>query len=180
MDARLVALAQQGDEGAFADVARAMSGRLYAIAYRILRDHDHADDAAQQAIVSIWRDLPSLRDPERFEGWAYRILVNACYAEARKARKDRGIPPEEMGLVTPDESIAVSDRDQLARGFRRLPPEQRAVLVLQHYVELDLPEIAEILGVPVGTVKSRGHAARQALRAALEADARPAEGAQPA
>ena len=180
MDPRLVVLAQEGDERAFAQIARAISGRLYAIAYRILRDHDRADDAAQQAIVAIWRDLPSLREPARFEAWAYRILVNACYREARRSRKDREISPQEMGLVTSDETLAVADRDQLERGFRRLPAEQRAVLVLQHYVEMDLAQIAEVLGVPLGTVKSRSHAGRLALRAALEADARPVEGVQPA
>jgi RNA polymerase sigma factor (sigma-70 family) len=84
VDPRLVTLAQQGDEGAFSEIAHALSGRLYAIASRILRDHDGADDATQQAIVRIWRDLPSLRDPARFEAWAYRILVNSCYAEARR------------------------------------------------------------------------------------------------
>ena len=180
MDPRLVALAQNGDEQAFAEIARAISGRLYAIAHRMLRDHDRADDAAQQAIVAIWRDLPSLRDPARFESWAYRITVNACYSEIRRAHQGHEISPEEMGLSTPDDAISVADRDQLERGFRRLPAEQRAVLVLQHYLEMDLPEIAETLGVPLGTVKSRSHAARQAMRAALEADARPAEGVQPA
>jgi RNA polymerase sigma-70 factor (ECF subfamily) len=175
-----VTLAQNGDERAFAEIARAMSSRLYAIAYRILRDHDRADDATQQAIVAIWRDLPGLRDPERFEGWAYRILVNACYSESRRTRRNAEITPDEMGLTSPDDSIAVVDRDQLERGFRRLPAEQRAVLVLQHYLEMDLTQIAEVLDVPVGTVKSRSHAGRQALRAALEADARPAEGAQTA
>jgi RNA polymerase sigma-70 factor (ECF subfamily) len=178
VDPRLVALAQNGDEAAFVEVAQAVSGRLYAIAHRILRDHDRADDAAQQAIVAIWRDLPSLKDPARFEAWAYRIVVRSCYSEARRTRPGAEISPEEMGLATPDDSMAVADRDQLDRGFRRIPVEQRAVLVLQHYLDMDLPEIAETLGVPLGTVKSRSHAARQALRAALEADARPAEGAQ--
>ena len=88
MDPRIVEQAQQGDQQAFAELAHAMGARLYAIAYRILRDHDRADDAAQHAIVAIWRDLPSLRDPSRFEAWAYRILVHACYAEARQGRRD--------------------------------------------------------------------------------------------
>ena len=178
MDLRLVTLAQQGDEGAFSAVAHEIAGRLYAIAYRILRDHDRADDASQQAIVQVWRDLPSLRDPARFEAWAYRILVNACYAEARRAKKAHDIPGFGTDPMAPDDAITIADRDQLERGFRRLPADQRAVLVLQHYLDLGLPEIAELLGVPLGTVKSRSHAARKAMRAALEADARPAEGAQ--
>jgi RNA polymerase sigma-70 factor (ECF subfamily) len=175
-----VTLAQHGDEGAFAEVARGISGRLYAVAHRILRDHDGADDATQQAIVRIWRDLPSLRDPARFEAWAYRILVNSCYAEARRAKKAHEIPGFGAEPMAPDDQITVADRDQLERGFSRLPADQRAVLVLQHYLDLGLPEIAELLDVPLGTVKSRSHAARQAMRAALEADARPTEGVQPA
>ena len=104
MDPRLVTLAQNGDEQAFAEIARAISGRLYAIAHRMLRDHDRADDAAQQAIVAIWRDLPSLRDPARFESWAYRITINACYTEVRRARQGHEISSEEMGLATPDDA----------------------------------------------------------------------------
>ena len=82
--------------------------------------------------------------------------------------------------MTPDDALSVADRDELDRAFRRVPADQRAILVLQHYLDLGLPEIAELLQVPLGTVKSRSHAGRQALRAALEADARPASGAQPA
>jgi RNA polymerase sigma-70 factor, ECF subfamily len=180
VDPRIVEQAQRGDQQAFAELAHALGSRLYAIAYRILRDHDRADDAAQHAIVAIWRDLPSLRDPSRFEAWAYRILVHACYAEARQGRRDDhpsdGLPDG----VTPDDALSVADRDELDRAFRRVPADQRAILVLQHYLDLGLPEIAELLHVPLGTVKSRSHAGRQALRAAMEADARPASGAQPA
>jgi RNA polymerase sigma-70 factor (ECF subfamily) len=179
VDRELVERAQQGDQGAFAEVVHAIGGRLYAVAYRILRDHDRADDASQQAIVNVWRDLPSLRDPDRFEGWAYRILVNACYVEARRSRRESDASLKDLDQATPDDALSVVDRDQLERGFRRLSADQRAVLVLRHYLEMDLSQIAEILGVPLGTVKSRSHAGRQALRAALEADARPAEGGQP-
>jgi RNA polymerase sigma-70 factor (ECF subfamily) len=178
VDLRLVTQAQQGDEGAFSAIAREIAGRLYAIAYRILRDHDRADDASQQAIVRIWRDLPSLRDPARFEAWAFRILVNICYGEARRAKRDHEIPGFGADPMAPDDAVTIADRDQLERGFSRLPADQRAVLVLQHYLDLGLPEIAEMLEVPLGTVKSRSHAARRAMRAALEADDRRAEGAQ--
>ena len=167
MDPRLVSQAQHGDERAFSEIAHAVGGRLYAIAFRILRDHDRAEDATQQAVVKIWRDLPSLRDVNRFDGWAYRIVVNACYSEARRAKRSREIPGFGAEPMAPDDAITVADRDQLERGFGRLPAEQRAVLVLQHYLELGLPEIAELLDVPLGTVKSRSHAARQAMRAAL-------------
>jgi RNA polymerase sigma-70 factor (ECF subfamily) len=170
-----VSQAQQGDERAFSDIAHAIAGRLYAIAFRILRDHDRAEDATQQAVVKIWRELPSLRDANRFDGWAYRIVVNACYSEARRAKRSREIPGLGAEPMAPDDAITIADRDQLERGFGRLPAEQRAVLVLQHYLEMGLPEIAELLDIPLGTVKSRSHAARQAMRAALEADARTPE-----
>jgi RNA polymerase sigma-70 factor (ECF subfamily) len=179
VDAGLVTRAQGGDQGAFSDIAAAIAGRLYAVAFRILRDHDRADDATQQAIVRIWRELPRLRNADRFDGWAYRILVNACYAEVRRAKRGHEVPGFGEEPMAPDDAITVADRDRLERGFGRLSAEQRAVLVLQHYLDLELPEIAAMLGVPLGTVKSRSHAARQSMRAALDADDRTVEGVQP-
>jgi RNA polymerase sigma-70 factor (ECF subfamily) len=171
-----VDLARRGDEEAFADLARAVGDRLMAIAYRILRDADRAEDAVQQTLVTAWRELPTLRDDDRFDAWLRRILVNACYAEARRRRRwtnnIRVLPAD--GPTAPDDLATVLDRDRLDRGFRRLPPQQAAIFVLHHYVGLTLPEIAEELGVPLGTVKSRLHYATQALRSALDADARTA------
>jgi RNA polymerase sigma-70 factor (ECF subfamily) len=172
-----VELAQRGDQGAFSEIAFTLSPRLFPVAQRILRDYHRAEDATQQTLVQIWRKLPKLADPDKFEGWSYRILVNTCYAEARKSRRH----PDDLRLLdtdraSADSALSVADRDMLERAFERLSPEQRAVLVLQYYLDLGHPQIAEILGVPLGTVKSRSSAARQALRAALEADARPGEG----
>jgi RNA polymerase sigma-70 factor (ECF subfamily) len=170
----LVELASRGDEEAFASLARAASDRLLAVAYRILRDLGLAEDAVQQTLVIAWRELPGLRDPDRFDAWLHRLLVNACYAEARRARRWSGsvrVLPEDRPAAD-DEILAVAQRDQLERGFRRLPPEQRAVFVFHHYLGLTLTEVAEQLGVPIGTVKSRMHYATASLRAALEADAR--------
>lgn len=165
--------AQTGDEEAFSELAFAAGDRLFAVAHRILRDVDLAEDAAQQAIVTIWRELPGLRDPGRFDAWSYRVLVNACYAEARKERRwSPGLRLLETDAGGDDATLSVADRDQLERAFRRLPPEQRAVLVLQHYLDRTVSETAEMLGVPVGTVKSRIHHAKRAMRAALDADAR--------
>jgi RNA polymerase sigma-70 factor (ECF subfamily) len=171
----LVVLAQHGDEEAFASLAVAVGNRLHAIAHRILRDADLADDATQQALLSIWRELPQLRDPARFDGWAYRVLVRACYSEGRKTRRwapnVRVLPLED---VDPRDGLtSIADRDQLERAFRRLSVEHRAVVVLHHYLDLPLEGIAESLGVPVGTVRSRLFYAMRALRAALDADARP-------
>lgn len=176
MDSQLVVQAQHGDEGAFASLAVAVGDRLHAVAHRILRDLDLADDATQQALLSIWRDLPQLRDPARFEGWAYRILVRACYAERRRERawspNMRLLPPADPPEADATQSIAA--RDQIERGFRRLSLEHRAVIVLHYYVDLPLPAVADTLGIPVGTARSRLHYAIRALRAALDADARPA------
>jgi RNA polymerase sigma-70 factor, ECF subfamily len=171
----LVELARDGDEEAFASLIRMAGDRLMAIAFRILRDVDRAEDAVQQSIVTAWRELPALRDPDRFDGWLYRILVNACYAEARTRRRwDANVR-----LLDPDMTggsstgfLGVEDRDELERAFRRLPTEQRAVFVLHHYLGMRHAEIAETLDVPLGTVKSRIYYASMTLRAAIEADAR--------
>ena len=175
MDAELIGRAQNGDEEAFASLAVAAGDRLHAVAHRILRDTDLVEDATQQALLTIWRDLPQLRDPTRFDAWSYRLLVRACYAEGRRTR--RWAP--NLALLPADEPevaeglSSVVDRDQLERGFRRLSIDHRAVVVLHHYLDLPLDEVADVLGVPVGTVRSRLHHAMRGLRAALDADARP-------
>lgn len=174
MDTALVVRAQGGDREAFSALASSSYSRLHRVAQNILADLDLAEDATQQAVVSMWRNLPRLREPERFEAWSYRILVNCCYGEARKAR--RWLPGLEADH-DPDAGAAaalsgVVYRDQLERGFRRLPMEQRAVVVLHHYLDLPLEKVAEVLGIPTGTAHSRLHRAMSALRAALEADAR--------
>lgn len=175
MDAELIGRAQRGDEEAFASLAVAVGDRLHRVAHRILRDLDLAEDATQHALLAIWRDLPQLRDPARFEAWSYRLLVRACYAEGRRSRRWR----PNLHLVSADEPSeheelgSVVDRDQLERGFRRLSIDHRAVVVLHHYLDLPLDQVAETLGVPVGTVRSRLLRAMRGLRAAIEADARP-------
>ena len=175
MDTELVTRAQHGDEEAFASLAVAVGNRLHAVAHRILRDIDLAEDATQQALLTIWRDLPQLRDTARFDAWSYRILVRACYLESRRRRQVgpnlRILPVEPSGS---DALSEVVDRDQLERGFRRLSIDHRAVVVLHHYLDLPLEAVAETLGVPPGTVRSRLHHAMRGLRAALDADARPA------
>lgn len=171
----LVVLAQRGDEEAFASLATIVGSRLHPIAHRILRDADLADDATQQALLDIWRDLPQLREPARFEGWAYRLLVRACYAEAKRTRRWapnlRALQPD--AAMASDDVANVADRDALDRAFRRLSVEHRAVTVLTHFIGLDAGEVAELLGVPIGTVRSRLFYAMRAMRAALDADARP-------
>jgi RNA polymerase sigma-70 factor, ECF subfamily len=172
MDTDLVTRAQRGDKGAYALIATEIADRFLAVARRILRDLDLAEDATQQALLSIWRDLPQLRDPARFDAWSYRLLVRACYAEGRRQR--RWAP--DLRLLPMDEPIAddrlssVVDRDQLERAFRRLSVEHRTVVVLHHFLDLPLDRVATIVGIPVGTAHSRLHHAMRGLRAALDAD----------
>jgi len=175
MDADLVERAQRGDKAAYGLLAGAIADRFLAVARRILRDRDLAEDATQQALLAIWQNLPQLRDPGRFEAWSYRLLVHACYTEGRKERRWmpnlRLLPADEA--VASDDLSSVVDREQLERGFRRLSIDHRAVVVLYHYLDKPLDEIASILEIPVGTAHSRLHHAMRGLRAALEADLRP-------
>ena len=174
MDRELLAAAQRGDEAAFVDLIKVRSNRLFSIAQRILRDIDRAEDALQDALVIAWRDLRGVRDPDRFDAWVHRVLTNVCIAQAtrerRRAANLRVLPLE--GPAGSDDLVGVVDRDQLDRGFRRLTPEERAILVLHHYVGYAPSEIAELLGSPPGTIRSRLHHAHRAMRAALDAEAR--------
>ena len=171
----LVERAQRGEREAFAALVGMISDRMYALAARILRDNDLAEDALQSALITAWRQLPTLRDPERFEAWVRKVLVHACYAEARRRRSwtanVRVLPVD--GPAGPDELLSVVDRDALDRAFRRLSIEQRAVFVLHHHLGLPLVEIADSLGIPAGTARSRLHYSTRVLRAAIEADAAP-------
>ena len=175
MDRDLVEAARNGDREAYVDLIRVRTDRLFAIAQRILRDIDRAEDALQDALVIAWRDLKGLRDPDRFDAWLQRLLINVCIAQAARERRRTAnlrVLPVDDGPAAPDDILSIGDRDQLDRGFRRLPPEQRAILVLHHYLGYAPSEIAETLGIPAGTARSRLHHAHRAMRAALEADAR--------
>ena len=174
MERSLVERAQRGDREAFTSLAFELSDRLFAVAHRILRDFDSAGDALQVTLLRIWRDLPGLKDPDLVEAWAYRILLRACHDALRKQRR-QAPALHLLGAdgAEADPAISVADREQLDRAFQRLSVEQRAVIVLQYYRDLTLTDIAVVLQVPVGTVRSRLHYAKRALRAAIEADARP-------
>jgi RNA polymerase sigma-70 factor (ECF subfamily) len=178
VDRDLVEQAQAGDRDAFAVLARASADRMFAIAQRILRDVGRAEDAVQQTLVIAWRQLPRLRDPDRFDAWLRRLLVNACYDESRRHRRHasniRLLPDHDR--PTADSSGALADRDELDQAMRQLSTDHRAVIVHHYFLELALAEIADALGIPVGTAKSRLHNARLALRAAMAADGSRSEG----
>jgi RNA polymerase sigma-70 factor (ECF subfamily) len=175
VDRDLVEQARRGDREAFAVLVHQVSDSLYAVAFRILRDTGLAEDALQNALVLAWRRLPKLRDPDRFEAWIHRILVHACYDESQRTRSWRtsvtALPIDIAG--TSDETSSIADRDELERAFRHLTIEQRAVFVLHHYLGLPLVEVADVLGVPAGTARSRLHYAIAGLRDALTAVAEP-------
>ena len=171
-----------GDEDAYTGLMAIAGDRLLAIAYRILRDLHRAEDAVQAALLGAWRDLPTLHDPDRFEAWLTRILVRACYLEANRDRRwttNMRVLPVDVP-ATSDPTSVVADRDRLDRGFRRLPTDQRAIVVLHHYLGMSQPEIAQALEIPIGTVKSRLFYATRALRAAIEADDRATTAERPA
>ena len=174
MQRELVERARSGDHAAFSELARASGDRLLALARLILRDETLAEDATQEALVAAWKYLRGLRDPDRFDAWLNRLLVNACRREGRRSRgrAQREIHGSVVEASTSDATRDVLNRDELERGFRGLDLEHRAVVVSYYYLGLRPEEAAEILGIPAGTVRSRLHRAVQQMRATLEADAR--------
>ncbi len=170
----LVERAMAGDHEAFSELARLSIAKLYAIARLILRDDERAEDATQEALVAAWRWFSTLRDPDRFDAWLRRLLVHACYREAAASKRRQFIEGSirPITMAGPDPGVAIADQDELARGFQRLSPEQRALIVLHFYLGLPMQETADIVGLPVGTVKSRLSRATQQMRAAIDADSR--------
>lgn len=169
----LVLRAREGDRDAFDVLLTAAIDHLYRIARLILRDVDRAEDAVQEALVRCWRDLPTLRDPDRFDAWLNRLLLNSVADEARRGRRyAASVAVLRLEPIQPDGAEALADRDALARVFDRLSVNHRTIVVLHHYIGLTVDEAASTIGIPVGTAKSRLHYATESLRAALEADAR--------
>jgi RNA polymerase sigma-70 factor (ECF subfamily) len=167
----LVERAQAGDRDAYELLARAAAPRLFLVASRLLRDTDAAEDAVQQTLVSMWRDIGSLRDPEKFDAWTYRMVLRYSRAESRRNRR-MAVKILDLSDSIPshhDPTADVSTRDMLGRAFDALSVEHRTVVVLHHLIGLSLGEIAEIVDVPYGTVGSRLHHAMRSMRAAIDA-----------
>lgn len=174
MDRVMVQRAQHGDHEAFDRLVTAAFPKLWSVARRVAGDHHTAEDAVQECLLHAWRDLRALRDPDRFEAWLYRLLVNAC-RDAGRASRRRKVEVVGATIDATDrrrDIDGVEIQDQLSRGFARLSVEHRAALVLHHYHGLTAREIADLLGVPEGTITSRLHYAIRAMRSALEADLR--------
>jgi RNA polymerase sigma-70 factor, ECF subfamily len=169
-----IRLAKAGSREAFDLLAADVVDRLYRVARLVLRDADVAEDAVQEALVRCWRDLPALRDPAKFDAWLRRLLMRAITDEFRSGRRQRAaITLLRIEPSVGDASGDVAVREALDRGFGRLTIDHRSVIVLRLYLGLSLEETALTLGIPVGTAKSRLHYATEAMRVALEADARP-------
>jgi RNA polymerase sigma-70 factor (ECF subfamily) len=169
----LVRRARDGDRDAYDILVTDVIDHLYRIARLILRDTDRAEDAVQEALVRCWRDLPNLRDPDRFDAWLNRILTRTITDEARDLRRNVArLTVLQLEPAHADTSSELADRDQLSRAFERLSLEHRTIVVLHHYLGLTVDEAASTIGIPVGTAKSRLHYGTEALRAALDADTR--------
>ncbi|HEY3548827.1 MAG TPA: RNA polymerase sigma factor [Propionicimonas sp.] len=176
MSRLLVERAQAGDRDAYEQLARAAARPLFLVASRILRDTDAAEDAVQAALIAMWRDLPALRDSDRFDAWAYRLVVRQCQNHGRRERR-LGVRVVDLMEAAPggrDQLADVALRDELGRAFDSLSRDHRTVVVLHHLVGLPIAEIASILDIPYGTVGSRLHHAMRAMRAAIEAGDRAA------
>ena len=162
-------------EGPTLDAFEALSDRCLDDSYRlaavILRDPVEAEDVVHDAVLLGWRKFGSLRDPSRFDAWFGRIVLNLCRDRLRARR--RGQVREtaliaEMDMGTRDEFGPVADRDAIAAAFPKLDPDLQVVVALRFYKDLQLEAIAELLGIPLGTVKSRLHTGLKRLRAELE------------
>lgn len=173
MNQDLVERVQRGDEQAFEALTRADFARLYRVAMGVLGDPHLAEDATQQAFVDIWRDITRLRDPAKYEGWSYRLLVRVCYGEAkRRPDGETSIEAHAIEPVAADTYATVADRDQLERGLQRLSMDHRVVLVLRFLLGMTPEKVAETLGISRWTVYARSDRALKAMRTALEAEAR--------
>jgi len=171
----LVERAKRGDQDAFAALVDPSLARLDAAARLVLRDAELARDAVQEGLIRAWRDLPGLRDPERFDAWLRRLTINACLDLARRRRRR----PIEIDLSPidppghPDPSGALADRELVETALQELDPGHRAVVALHYLLGMPLPAVASSLGIPLGTAKSRLHHALRAMRVTVATEPEP-------
>ena len=177
MQRDLVARAMDGDHDAFGDLLRASTDRLYAVASLILRDGGRGQDAVQEALVAAWRDIRGMRDPDAWDAWLYRLVVRACYHAAGRDRRrhvvELSVAPHREPSTAADPGGALADGDDLSRAIGMLPLDQCAVLVAHFYLGLPIASAAAVLGIPVGTCKSRMARGLDALRTSVWGETEP-------
>lgn len=176
-----IAAGETGDR--FLRLANSELDRAYRLAGILLGDRDEAEDATQDALIRAWKSAGSLRDPAGFQAWFDRILVNICRDRLRRRRRIAFIPIEPdredaggpwlggggPGLTAQGDPFkAILDRDQAVRAMAGLNPDERIVLTLHYWADLTLEAVAERLGWPVGTVKSRLHHGLNEIRRVLD------------
>lgn len=171
MQRDLVIRARDGDLDAYSRLVRLAHPRLFNVANLILRDSDRAQDAVQDALLLAWRHVRSLRDPEAWDAWLRRLTVNACYKVARKEKRralvELHVTPDAGTAGAADASSQVADRDWLMSELDQLDIDRRAVIVLHYYLDLSIPEVAEILDIPIGTAASRLHRGLESMRRSM-------------
>ena len=174
-DAALIALAQRGDQDAFAALIGPRSDRVLRMARAIVGEDAAAHDAVQNALVSAWVHLPRLKDSDRFDAWINRVVRNECLQALRRKRRVREIQmstieSSENAISTSDHSSDTLETHAVKNAFRRLSVDDRMILLLHHLHGLSLEDVARQLGVSVGAARSRLFRARRALERALETE----------
>jgi RNA polymerase sigma-70 factor (ECF subfamily) len=160
-----------GRDQAFTVLIESRLDRAYGLAWHLLGHPADAEDACQEALLAAWSAWPRLRDPARFDAWFDRILVNICIEHLRRqARRPQVTLPNDPDVADRDTLAGSVDKDAIGRALGRLSPDHRAAVVLRFWADLSTNAIAERLGVPAGTVRSRLHYALGALRAELESE----------
>lgn len=181
--AELIAHCQQGDTLAFARLVGETQTSVYNLAYSVLHDREEAQDMTQEVYLKVWRALPSFRGESRFSSWLYRITVNACLNRRRQLRKDLVVVDREdsiEGLVAyggdPLKEALTKERNEWVwAAVDRLAEKYRLVITLFYQEQLSYQEIAEMLSLPLGTIKAHLNRAREALVKSLNSQENPSE-----
>lgn len=169
-DAQLVKASQQGDQDAFAVLVQGHQRRVFTLSWRILQDDEDAAEITQEVFLAAWQGLPAFRGEARFSTWLYRITYHCCLRQLERRKRERSLRAviqEEQILEEKQTEEILERRDQQAivrEQLEQLPTRYRVVLILRHFRELTYQEMADILSMPVGTVKTHLFRARNLLK----------------
>lgn len=179
-DMQLVAASLAGDQDAFAQLVQLHQRRVFNLIFRMLHDYDEANEVTQETFLAAWQGLPSFRGDARFSTWLYRIAYNCCLKQLENRKRDKVLQAfiqQEEQLLQQDNRDAQMSAELESRGNQalvreylfQLPAKYRIVLILRHLQDMTYEEMAEILTVPIGTIKTHLFRARHLLRERLEA-----------